>query len=272
MLVIPGVTGPGNRPGAVARPAIPQPSRQPNAAAAGRRESAPVLSAPSEGRSPFREAPRQAGTRVGQDPLDQPIPMSIEPLEDLPDSDSTPRSSTPPNATLDRSRAGNSRTPQASRSGNSADDRPPASARPRPAQRLLPGMLGRIFPPPPAQSRGRVESKSAAEKARQKAEAEPEAVTDASVKRKIEKQIRDTLGDRVRSVEVRVNGRNILIVAQTTRFWQKRTVRRALETLPRSRATAPGSISTIETRACCSWHSSHCGYGVTRCRIAASAC
>ena len=56
--------------------------------------------------------------------------------------------------------------------------------------------------------------------------------TDDEVKRKIEKQIRQVLGDRVRSVEVRVSGRNVLIVAEATRFWQKRAVRRALETLP----------------------------------------
>jgi hypothetical protein len=158
--------------------------------------------------------------------------MTIEALEDLPDSGAKPRSSAPPGAALERSRAGTSRGAQASRAGNSADDTPAASARPRPAQRPLPGILGRILQPGQAQTRDRAESKSSAEKPRQKAATEPEAVTDASVKRKIEKQIRDTLGDRVRSVEVRVSGRNILIVAQATRFWQKRTVRRALETLP----------------------------------------
>ena len=89
-----------------------------------------------------------------------------------------------------------------------------------------------MLQPGQAQTRDRAEPKSSGEKARPKAATEPEAVTDASVKRKIEKQIRDSLGDRVRSVEVRVSGRNILIVAQASRFWQKRTVRRALETLP----------------------------------------
>jgi hypothetical protein len=93
-------------------------------------------------------------------------------------------------------------------------------------------MLGRFFPPPRAQSRNRAQTKSAGEKTRQKAEDQPEPVTDSSVKKKIEKQIRDTLGDRVRSVEVRVSGRNVLVVARATRFWQKRTVRRVLETLP----------------------------------------
>ena len=78
-------------------------------------------------------------------------------------------------------------------------------------------MLGRFFQPPPA-APVRGDSRNAESQARKKGDARPEPVTDASVKSKIEKQIRDTLGDRVRSVEVRVSGRNVLIVAQATRF------------------------------------------------------
>jgi hypothetical protein len=71
------------------------------------------------------------------------------------------------------------------------------------------------------------------EKEKEKADEDrSEPQSDAAIKRKIEKQIRDTLGDRVRSVEVRVSGKNVLVVAQATRFWQKRLVRRSLETLP----------------------------------------
>jgi hypothetical protein len=55
---------------------------------------------------------------------------------------------------------------------------------------------------------------------------------DAAARRRIERQIRETLGDRVRSVEVRVHGRNVLIVAQPSRFWLRRSVRHALESLP----------------------------------------
>jgi hypothetical protein len=55
---------------------------------------------------------------------------------------------------------------------------------------------------------------------------------DAALKRRLERQIQESLGDRVRSVEVRVVGREVTILAKTTRFWQRRTVRRALETLP----------------------------------------
>jgi len=95
----------------------------------------------------------------------------------------------------------------------------------------MPGLLGRFFPPPPSDPR-REESRSAASKGRNQEDSQSEPVTDASVKRKIERQIRDTLGDRVRSIEVRVSGRNVLIAAKATRFWQKRTVRHSLETLP----------------------------------------
>jgi len=63
-------------------------------------------------------------------------------------------------------------------------------------------------------------------------EARSDPASDAAVKRHIERQIRDSLGDRLRSVEVRVTGRNVLIVARPNRFWQKRGIRRTLETLP----------------------------------------
>jgi hypothetical protein len=55
---------------------------------------------------------------------------------------------------------------------------------------------------------------------------------DAALKRRIERQIEDSLGDRVRSVDVRVVGRDVTIRARSTRFWQRRGVRRALESLP----------------------------------------
>ena len=232
LLVIPGVTGPSNSPGVTSKRAIPQPPRLPNTSAIDRRENSSVLSAPPQGRSPFREDQGQPNARPGQDLLDEPIPMSIEPLDDLRGSGADTKSSTRPGSTLDRSRGASSRIPPASGSGGSTEDRPPGSARPRPSPRLVPGMLGRFFQPPPAQNRNRAEPKTSAEKARAKPETDSEPVTDASVKRKIEKQIRETLGDRVRSVEVRVSGRNVLIVARTTRFWQKRNVRRSLETLP----------------------------------------
>jgi hypothetical protein len=55
--------------------------------------------------------------------------------------------------------------------------------------------------------------------------------SEAAIKRRLEKQIQQGLGDQVRSVEVRVAGRSVVLRAQASRFWQKRRVRRALESL-----------------------------------------
>jgi hypothetical protein len=63
-------------------------------------------------------------------------------------------------------------------------------------------------------------------------ESDRDADADTAAKRRIERQIRETLGDRVRSFEVHITGRNVMIVAQPSRFWLRRSVRRSLETLP----------------------------------------
>ncbi|MFO0907568.1 MAG: hypothetical protein U0794_04270 [Isosphaeraceae bacterium] len=56
--------------------------------------------------------------------------------------------------------------------------------------------------------------------------------TDAALKRRLERQIRESLGNRVQSYEVRVVGREVIIRARTARFWQRRSVRNTLESLP----------------------------------------
>jgi hypothetical protein len=94
----------------------------------------------------------------------------------------------------------------------------------------VPGLFGRLFgPPPPPPTPPRKESRNTS---RAPSRSEADADPDALARRRIERQIRETLGDRVRSVEVRVTGRNVLVVAQPSRFWLRRSVRRSLETLP----------------------------------------
>jgi hypothetical protein len=67
-----------------------------------------------------------------------------------------------------------------------------------------------------------------------KRESSSEAGLDPDVvaRRRIERQISATLGDKVRSFDVSVTGRNVVIFAEPSRFWLRRTVRRSLETLP----------------------------------------
>ncbi len=55
---------------------------------------------------------------------------------------------------------------------------------------------------------------------------------EAAAKKRIEKQVQLAVGDRVRSVEIQVAGRSVVIRAQAARFWQRRSVRRSLETMP----------------------------------------
>jgi hypothetical protein len=112
---------------------------------------------------------------------------------------------------------------------NKLDEEP---IRPQPAPRRGTGILGRLFGPqppplPPAREESREDSKP-------KRDSNPDSGPDPDVaaRRRIERQIRATLGDKVRSVEISVTGRNVTIVAQPSRFWLRRSVRRSLETLP----------------------------------------
>jgi hypothetical protein len=247
MLVIPGVTTPSSRPPVTSRPAVPQASRSSGTVGSPPTATGPALAAPAPGRSPFGQGAGQPGSRGVSGPAGQPIPMTIEPLDDepLPDRNAMPGRSSPPPGSQARRRPGGSPSATRPRTNDSSeeDPSPATSGRSRPAPRPFPGILGRLFPPAPGSSPVRGESRSSSasarlkeqekEKEKEKADedrSEPQG--DAAIKRKIEKQIRDTLGDRVRSVEVRVSGKNVLVVAQATRFWQKRLVRRSLETLP----------------------------------------
>jgi hypothetical protein len=56
--------------------------------------------------------------------------------------------------------------------------------------------------------------------------------SEAALKRRIERQIHESLGDRVQDVEIRILGRDVTIRARAARFWQRRSVRRSLESLP----------------------------------------
>ena len=65
---------------------------------------------------------------------------------------------------------------------------------------------------------------------------------DSALKKRIEKQAREAVGDRARSLEVRVAGKDVSIQARGVRFYQKRAVRKSLESIP----ALSGLRSTIE--------------------------
>jgi hypothetical protein len=101
---------------------------------------------------------------------------------------------------------------------------------PKQAPRRAPGLLGRLFGPPPTPSPEG--SRNTTSRGDSRPEPESETSAELNAKRRIERQIRETLGDRVHYFEVRITGRNAVVVAQPSRFWLRRSVRRSLETLP----------------------------------------
>lgn len=140
-------------------------------------------------------------------------PMTLEsvPAGDLPDPRPSPRTpSTPPR-------------------GSSLRGRLPAARRPS-------GLFGRIFPP---YLGGRTLSDPDDAVI---VEPRTDPAADAALKRRLENQIRSAFGEQLRSVEVRVVGRNVVIRARVARFWQRRNIRRSLESLP----SLSGYRSTVE--------------------------
>lgn len=103
---------------------------------------------------------------------------------------------------------------------------PDASAK-APARRST-GFFGRWLPAPFGVST----SRKGEDRPSVTAEPSTDPAAGAAVKRRVERQINDLLGDRVRDVEVRIVGRDATIRARANQFWQRRSVRRTLETLP----------------------------------------
>ncbi len=69
-----------------------------------------------------------------------------------------------------------------------------------------------------------------------------ETSAEATLKRRIEKQAREAIGDRARSIEVRVVGKSAVVQARGVKLFQKRNVRKSLEGIP----ALTGLRSTIE--------------------------
>ncbi len=55
---------------------------------------------------------------------------------------------------------------------------------------------------------------------------------DAEFKRRIEKQVRQVGGDRLKTFDVKVVGKKVTIKAKANHFWQRRSLKHSIETLP----------------------------------------
>lgn len=201
ILVVPGVTAPGRVRSTSRLPALGPAGPEPSA-------NLPALIAPDgtrEPRSPGAAAtPPRAASGGVSNPLMLESVSGDEPIISTP----APMSSPPPPRPAMR-------------------DAKPVPPPPSPAPRRPSAFFGRMLTPPFITGRGAGESRSTIT-----VEPRTDPATDSALKRRIERQIREELGDRVRSVEVRVVGREVTIHAKTARFWQRRNVRRTIESLP----------------------------------------
>ncbi len=103
------------------------------------------------------------------------------------------------------------------------DDRP-FEPDPPPRRR---GLFGLPLPRPFA---GPAPSRAVPPPAKPVSKADP--ASEDALRRRIESQVREVAGRHLRSVDVRVRGERVRIRLDVDRFWNKRTVRRSVETLP----------------------------------------
>ncbi len=152
--------------------------------------------------------PRRTGTRNDPEPIDGPDLKDFDDLREFKDFKDFDGDKKP------------------------GDDRPSPSP---PARR--PGLFGGRLNPfaPPRNSMTNADSPI-------RAEPRTDPAADAAIRRRVEKQAHDAVGDRARSLDVRVVGRSITIQARGVRPLQRRGVRRSLETLP----GLSGYRSTVE--------------------------
>lgn len=154
-------------------------------------------------------------------PLDGPVDATAEPVESqeaLPGLDLS--DGAPPPLNLEPESADEEST--------LLKASPKKNARPKPPQQLAPRRrLFGLLPP----LRRRNESRPAAGS---KIEFDPRSdpAADAALKRRVERLIRDSAGPHVRSAEVSVVDRSIVIRARADRFYNRRAVKRQLESLP----------------------------------------
>lgn len=205
VLVIPGVTAPARVRSQPRVATSPNPEPAPP-------QELPAFEIPQEMLEPKpREIPRRpaAASRAATPPVVESIPRSS-------DRNASPTFRPRPQSTP--------RVPGGAPTPRSADASAPRDAEPL---RRPPGLFGRLFAPPFAMPRSAVPERSPIT-----VEPRVDPAADAALQRRVEKQVRESVGDRVRFYEVRVIDRDVTVRVRVSRFWQRRSVRSAIEALP----------------------------------------
>jgi hypothetical protein len=234
-LTAPVLTAPTTEPAA---PASATPTPPPTPAPAPGQGSGAVLAVPGVTAPRSRPAPRPAtpdqtrGRAIAPPRVE--FPPVVEPLDATPTRDPTdpaPRRAgarTRPPVTLESVTAPNDDENEASPKPDTPARRAAKPARPEPLPRRPPGLFSRFFPP--ADGGRPASAPRLKDSVTVKPRTDPEA--DAALRKRVERQIRDNFGTRLRSYEVRVVDQEVTVRARAARFWQRRNLRYAIETLP----------------------------------------
>ena len=251
LLIIPGVTAPTSRK--------PVTSSSHSAPALGENTSlgeddqsglSPRLESPSRGMTSRQVSPRSRNGIVGaadraSSGTDRTprinVPLTLEPIPDGADDAGT---SSPFGAERQGRTSASGRLPATAMTAPSPTpdeperlseepERGEESGAPRRPQ-ASGSVLGRFF------DQGRLDQSRNSPRSEIKVERRADPASETALRRRVDHQIRDQLGDRIADLDVRIAGKTIVIRARATRFWQKRNVRRTLETLP--------TISGYQTR------------------------
>jgi hypothetical protein len=240
-------------PAGIPRPAPSPPSAPsspaPTPARAAPRETttAPRSSTPPPAPAPVSATPPRSGIR----------PRTFLPRQNTPrrdaapsESDSSPPPLVPPGALgngpeprtaprpliLESAPVGESEAATTPKPRSGQRPRPSTESKDRakePAQTPSPSRFPRLFgrPPAPPASSGRSRNSTPPDDSIT-LEPRSDPAADAALKRRLESQAKVAVGNRARAIEVRVVDRKVHIQAKVDRFWNRRTVRHALETLP----------------------------------------
>jgi hypothetical protein len=151
---------------------------------------------------------RASRPMVLESPNEEPLPIDGSPSRSKP---STKRPSTTPRIVPQPS----SSTPKRSRFFGLFPAPAPSNGR---TGNSNPSTVGRSTPVSPGRSV--VEG------------AQTDVASESALKRRIEKQAREAVGDRARTIEVRIVGKVAVVQARGVKLFQKRNVRKSLESMP----------------------------------------
>ena len=215
VLALPGITTPSNRPSAATepdKPALESPS-------GGLSLDAPIEMRPLP--DPTRSRPNNLAGRSTAPP---PLVLESSPIDE----------SGPLGGSASRANPSTKRTTASPRAA--AQPVPPPSRRPR-LFGLMPGAArapaSESTPsPPPAPSTGPPAAKAPMPGRSMVDDFRDDPAVDSALKGRIERQARQVVGDRARSIEVRVVGKDAVVQAHGVKFYQKRGVRKSLEGIP----------------------------------------